>query len=82
MPKDQYHGYEDHILYPAVPEILPSYPPAYIIGPCDNEGGQTILVEDQLLATVTLEEIQCQYMYSNPTGLFNLSIPDKKWRNS
>ena len=82
MKEDEFVGYKDHSLYPAEKEVMPSYPPAYIVGPCDNENGNTILVEDQELATVTLEEVNCQYMYSNPTGLFNLSVPDKKIRNS
>ena len=29
------------------------------------------------LATVTLEQVSCEFMYSNPTGLFNLSAPEK-----
>lgn len=40
-----------------------------------------MLVEDTDLATITLEEVTCEYMYSNPMGLFNLSLPDKLWRD-
>jgi len=25
--------------------------------------------------------LTCEYMYSNPTGLYNLSLPDRKLRN-
>lgn len=33
------------------------------------------------LAIVTIEEVSCEYMYSNPNNMFNLSIPEKMWRN-
>ena len=33
------------------------------------------------LAIVTLEEVSCEFMYSNPNSMFNLSVPEKMWRN-
>ena len=30
--------------------------------------GRVILAKDSEFATVTLEEVFCDYMYSNPTG--------------
>lgn len=29
---------------------------------------------------VKLLEVECEYMYSNPTGMFNLSMTDKNFR--
>ena len=34
------------------------------------------------MALVTVEEVSCEYMYSNPDGMFNLSIPEKMYRNT
>ena len=39
------------------------------------------MTEETELATITIEEISCEYMYSNPEGRFNLSMPEKMWRN-
>lgn len=39
------------------------------------------MTKDTELATVILEEVSCEFMYSNPNGLFNLSVPEKCWRN-
>ena len=60
--------------------MITSYPPSYIIGPVVEEEAKVILEEDSEMATVTLEEINAEYMYSNPQGIFNLSVPDKTYR--
>lgn len=39
------------------------------------------MTKETELATVVLEEVSCEFMYSNPNGMFNLSIPEKMWRN-
>ena len=39
------------------------------------------MTQETDLATITIEEISCEYMYSNPEGRFNLSMPEKMWRN-
>ena len=33
------------------------------------------------MAAVSVEEFTAEYMYSNPQGIFNLSVPDKAWRS-
>jgi len=48
--------------------VIPSYPPAYIVGQTKFDTGRVIMQKDNELATVTIEEISCDFMYSNPTG--------------
>lgn len=38
--------------------------------------------DENELASISIDEIQNEFMFSNPTGLFNLSVPDKKMRAS
>lgn len=47
--------------------MIASYPPAYIVGPIvPTSQVKTLCVEENELATITLEEVTCEYMYSNP----------------
>lgn len=41
---------------------------------------RVILVEENESVAVRLVEVDCEWMFSNPTGMFNLSIPDKAYR--
>lgn len=59
--------------------MITSYPPAYIVGALLQDS-RVVLEKDTEMATVTLEEVSSEYMYSNPQGMFNLSVPDKMWR--
>lgn len=34
-----------------------------------------MVYDEDPLVKVTISEVICEYNYSNPTGLFNLSIP-------
>ena len=56
------------------PEVLKHNPPAYIIGKQVSEGKEILVASDiDELVTVKLIEIENEWMYSNPTGMFNLS---------
>ena len=68
LGEEKFQGYRNHTLYPALAEVIPSYPPAYIIGQATMGAGRVILAKDTEFATVTLEEVHCECMYSNPTG--------------
>lgn len=81
MPEASFKGYIEQTLYPQVPEIIPSYPPAYIVGLTDHGSARVVYTKDTELATITLEEVPCEYMFSNPQGLYNLSVADKMCRN-
>lgn len=74
-------GYKDQTLVGTVEDVTQCYPPHYIVGPVSAEIPNTILTKDTELATVTIEEVSTEYMYSNPQELFNLSCPNKMWRN-
>jgi hypothetical protein len=60
-------------------EVIMHYPPQYIIGKQVNDDREIARYENEHVL-VTVQEIDCEYMYSNPTGLFNLSLPDKLMR--
>lgn len=38
--------------------------------------------DENELASISIDEIQNEFMFSNPTGIFNLSVPDRKMRAS
>lgn len=60
-------------------EVISHWPPQYIIGKQVGEEREVALYEDDLV-TVRLIELNCEFMYSNPTGFFNLSLPEKLMR--
>ena len=66
-------------LYPTNKEVIAHYPPQYIIGKQVGEDRELARYEDDCVV-VTVQEICCEFMYSNPTGLFNLSLPEKLMR--
>lgn len=61
------------------PDVSNHYPPQVIIGKQAGEE-RVILVEENESVIVRLIEVDCEWMFSNPTGIFNLSIPDKAFR--
>jgi len=55
---------------------MTAYPPPYLIGAIKTGSSiRVIHTEETELATITLEEISTEFMYSNPDSLFNLSLP-------
>ena len=74
-------GYQSHALGSQVDEVIASYPPAYVVGPTVTDEANILLTKDTELATVTLEEVTAEYMYSNPQGIYNLTLPEKLWTN-
>lgn len=60
-------------------EVMDHYPPQYIVGQPIEE--IECYVEEQDLITVRMFKITCEYMYGNPTGKYNLSLPEKKLRS-
>jgi len=78
----EFVGYRSQTLDGEVEGILTAYPPPYLVGeiPADSTP-KVILTEETDLVTVTLQEISAEVMFSNPDGLFNLSVPNMLWRN-
>lgn len=60
-------------------DVVKHWPPKVIVGKQVGEE-RVILVEENESVAVRLVEVDCEWMFSNPTGLFNLSIPDKAFR--
>lgn len=80
--ENAFAGFWDHSLHKDDSSVLVSYPPAYLVGPiCPEVAPNVLLTKDHELAKVAIEEVTCEYMYSNPQGLFNMSLPDKMWRD-
>lgn len=78
-PED-FKGLQEHKLISVDDEIIQHYPPKYIVGP--NTGEERILLEkesDHMI--VRLIENECNYLYSNPTGVFNVSLPNKLYKH-
>jgi len=82
LGEGSFEGYSNQSLYNQVADVIPTYPPAYIVGPTIFESSRVIMTKDTEFATVILEEVSCEFMYSNPNGMFNLSVPEKMWRNT
>jgi hypothetical protein len=61
------------------PEVIPHFPPQIIVGKQIGED-KVLMTEENESVIVRLVEIECEWMYSNPTGLFNLSVPDRALR--
>lgn len=54
---DEFKGYKAHTLKALVPEVLTSYPPAYIVGPLIADGAKVLLEEETEAVKVTVEEL-------------------------
>ena len=79
--KSGYEGLEKSWMAAENSEVIDHWPPAYIIG---QESADPVLIdtyEDDNVC-VKLLEIPTEYMYSNPTGMFNLSLPNVAMRTS
>jgi len=62
------------------PEVIRHWPPIYIVGKQVNTEKALIVAFEDEFCKVELLEIDCEYNYSNPTSMFNLSLPDKMIR--
>ena len=79
----EFVGYLEHTLVGQEEGILKAYPPPYLVGaPKPGVANRVLLTEETELATVTLEEVTTEFMFSNPNQIFNLSLPDLQWRNT
>jgi hypothetical protein len=60
-------------------EVIKHWPPQLIVGQQVGEEREVARYEDSNVE-IRLVEVTCEYMPSNPTGLFNLSLPEKLLR--
>ena len=56
-------------------EVMEHFPPQLIIGKQTADDVQFLVHDEDPLVKVVISEVPCEYNYSNPTGIFNLSIP-------
>lgn len=80
-PADGFEGLKSVSMVGSNEEVLDHYPPLYIIGQPIDSMQNVIYEEDIDDVSVKIIALTCEYMYSNPTGLYNLSLPDLKLRN-
>ena len=78
---EDFAGYQSVSMVGSNPEVLDHFPPQYIIGQPINEAGVPVVTVENELVTVRMSRVEVEYMYGNPTGLYNLSLPEKKLRN-
>ena len=57
------------------PDVIKHWTPQYIVGRV-QEPLQKIVEQRTENVNVFLQELKCEWMYGNPTGAFNLSLPD------
>ena len=63
------------------PEVIRHWPPQWLVGRQLNEEKNFIAKYEDDFCILELLEIDCEWNYSNPTGVFNLSLPDKLMRS-
>ena len=56
-------------------DVIKHWTPQYIVGRV-QEPLQKIVEQKTENVNVFLQELKCEWMYGNPTGTFNLSLPD------
>ena len=79
--QDGFEGMADTFMAYKNEEVIKHFPPQYIIGKQVDEMTE-VAVKEHELVTVKLMEVKNEWMYSNPTGLYNLSIPEKALRTT
>jgi len=62
------------------PEVSVDWPPQYIVGKQVSDAKRAIAQYEDEFCKLELMELQCEWNYSNPTGMFNLSLPEKLYR--
>jgi len=65
------HDHNDHLKH---------WPPLYIVGKQIGLNKECIAQYEDELCKVELMNIKCDWNYSNPTGMYNLSLPDTSCR--
>jgi hypothetical protein len=64
------------------PDVAWHYPPQLIIGKQVVEDKEVFVYDENPNVRVVVYEIACQWSYSNPTALFNVSIPHIELRTN
>jgi hypothetical protein len=84
MEEDLKNGYtdiRDQWMAGENPDVAAHWPARIIVGKMVGDPKELMKQEDENIE-VRLLELECEYMYSNPTGMFNLSMPDAMIRTA
>lgn len=74
--KNGYENARDTWLAGIHPDVFETPTPMIIVGKQVGESVEISKYEDENVEVV-LQEVEAEWMYSNPTGYFNLSCPEK-----
>ena len=75
-----FEGYKEISQIGKDDEVVDHYPPQYIIGTPFGEETTILSTEIEDIVRVNMIQMTCEYCFSNPTNMFNLSITDRKWK--
>jgi len=64
------------------PEVIKHYPPQLIVGKQVGDEREVFVHDEDPLVRVQILELDCEYGYSAPTGLFNLQVPHLEVKTS
>jgi hypothetical protein len=62
-------------------EVIPHFPPQLIIGKQLEDDREVYADDKHEIVKVQIFELDCEYAYSAPTGLFNLQVPHVEARS-
>jgi hypothetical protein len=62
------------------PEVCKDWPPHYICGKQVTDTKTAVATYEDEFCKLELMALSCEWNYSNPTGMFNLSLPEKLFR--
>jgi hypothetical protein len=60
--------------------VIAHWPPQVLVGKTTNDEKTLLASYDDQYVRVELFEVSCEFMYGNPTGVFNLSMAEKLMR--
>ena len=61
------------------PEVIAHWPPQFIVARQTAQPSLTqVIMTDKV--SIKFQEIECEWQYSNPTGIFNLSCVSKPYK--
>jgi len=79
---DAFKDLADHWIGAQSTEVIKHFPPQLIVGKQVADEREIFVHDEDPLVRVQIFEVDCEYAYSAPTGLFNLQVPKLEVRTS
>lgn len=79
--ESDFEDYQQASLIGKDADVVDHYPPQYIVGTPVDEPEVILAQEIENVIRVSMVKMTCQYAYSNPTNLYNLTITDRKLKS-